>query len=108
MPPCLSFPVSKTGAGQHRGGRELTGVKAESSTSIGEPPGVPLPRQLCLGGWVPTAREESRPLTDKMSVCLLMPTHARLCPSMATQVHTLPCAHTHTLTPTRMHVKALS
>lgn len=108
MPLCLSYPVSNTEAGQHRGGRELTGVKAESSASIGEPPGVPLPRQRRPGGWVPTAREESRPLTDKMSVCLLTPTHARLCPSMATQVHTLPRAHTRTLTPTRVHVKALS
>lgn len=79
MPPCLSFPVSKTEAGLHRGGRELTGVKAESNASIGETPRVPRPCQLRPGGRVPAAREESRPL-------------------MATQVHTLPHAHTRTLT----------
>ena len=35
---------------------------------------------------------------DKVSACLLMPTHARLRPYMATQVHTLPHADTRTLT----------
>lgn len=90
--------MSKTEAGLHRGGRELTGVKAESSASIGEPPRVPRPCQLRPGGRVPAAREESRPLMDKVSACLLMPTHARLRPYMATQVHTLPHADTRTLT----------